>query len=98
MAWAVKYKAGEERRAEQMLQREEEDGRLLRRCVEELKRKGVEFDLLKEVDALRRAKSLRVEAMVDGGRRRWSKRDFTAMFFLATSAAVLFLTRLVLCR
>ncbi|EEF48788.1 hypothetical protein RCOM_1575310 [Ricinus communis] len=46
---------------EKLLEREKEDGKLLGKCVEELKKKGVEFDLLKEVDALRRAKSLRVE-------------------------------------
>ena len=33
---------------------------MLAKCVEELKMKGVEFDLLKEVDALRRATSLKM--------------------------------------
>ncbi|KDP25092.1 hypothetical protein JCGZ_22627 [Jatropha curcas] len=51
---------------EKLLEREKEDGKLLAKCVEELKKKGVEFDLLKEVDALRRAKSLRVEKKVLG--------------------------------
>ncbi|MQM01364.1 hypothetical protein Taro_034118 [Colocasia esculenta] len=99
MAWAIRYKADAERHVERLLEREVEDGRLLARCVEELKRKGVEFDLLKEVDALRRAKSLRVEAG-DGdpaAARRWSAKDFTAMFFFLVSCAVLGLTRFVLC-
>ncbi|CAA7394173.1 unnamed protein product [Spirodela intermedia] len=97
MVWAIRYKSAAEKQAESLLQREEEDGRLLKRCVEELKRKGMEFDLLKEVDALRRAKSLRVEA-AGGGVGRWSGRDFTIMFFVAASGGVLVLTRLVLCR
>ncbi|KAJ8542749.1 hypothetical protein K7X08_005272 [Anisodus acutangulus] len=58
--WAVRYKTDTESHLEKLLEREKEDGKLLAKCVEELKRKGLEFDLLKEVDALRRAKSLRV--------------------------------------
>lgn len=92
MVWAIRYKAAAEKQAESLLQREEEDGRLLKRCAEELKRKGMEFDLLKEVDALRRAKSLRVEAAgASGGR--WSGRDFTVMFFVAASGGALVLCR-----
>ncbi|KAK1575413.1 hypothetical protein Q3G72_005283 [Acer saccharum] len=60
MIWAVRYKSD----VESHLEREKEDGNLLAKCVEELKKKGIEFDLLKEVDALRRAKSLRVEAKI----------------------------------
>ncbi|KAL8457033.1 hypothetical protein ACS0TY_035026 [Phlomoides rotata] len=60
--WAIWYKTDVECHLEKMLDREKEDSKLLAKCVEELKRKGVEFDLLKEVDALRRAKSLRVES------------------------------------
>ncbi|KAE8731483.1 zinc finger protein CONSTANS-LIKE 4-like [Hibiscus syriacus] len=62
---------------EKLLEREKEDGKLLGKCVEELKKKGVEFDLLKEVDALRRAKSLRVEAKAV---RKWSARDLLLVF------------------
>ncbi|PNX99346.1 hypothetical protein L195_g022611 [Trifolium pratense] len=61
LIWALRYKSDVEAHMEKMLQREKEDRGLLRKCVEELKKKGLEFDLLKEVDALRRAKSLRVE-------------------------------------
>ncbi|KAL3591770.1 hypothetical protein D5086_010410 [Populus alba] len=59
--WAVRYKNDVECHLEKLLEREKEDGQLLAKCVEELKKKGGEFDLLREVDALRRAKSLRVE-------------------------------------
>ncbi|KAF6142298.1 hypothetical protein GIB67_040005 [Kingdonia uniflora] len=59
--WAIRYKTDVECHLEKLLEREKEDSQLLIKCVEELKKKGVEFDLLKEVDALRRAKSLRVE-------------------------------------
>lgn len=76
------------------MQREKEDGRLLSKCVEELKKKGVEFDLLKEVDALRRAKSLRVEAKVV---RKWTARDFETLFFFTVSFLVMGLTRIILC-
>lgn len=76
------------------MEREKEDGQLLAKCVEELKKKGGEFDLLKEVDALRRAKSLRVETKVV---RKWSARDFVTLFFFSVSCLVLGLTRIILC-
>ncbi|KAH7861765.1 hypothetical protein Vadar_030591 [Vaccinium darrowii] len=94
MIWAVRYKTDVEGHLEKLLEREKEDGKLLAKCVEELKRKGVEFDLLKEVDALRRAKSLRVEAKAV---RKWSARDFVSLFFFTVSCLVLGLTRVILC-
>ncbi|KAG8365264.1 hypothetical protein BUALT_Bualt18G0086100 [Buddleja alternifolia] len=92
--WAIRYKTGIERHSEKMLEREREDSSLLAKCVEELKRKGVEFDLLKEVDALRRAKSLRVGS---GPVRKWSPRDFGILFLFIVSCLVLGLTRTILC-
>ncbi|KAK8648735.1 hypothetical protein V6N13_129478 [Hibiscus sabdariffa] len=92
--WAVRYKTDVEVHLEKLLEREKEDGKLLAKCVEELKKKGVEFDLLKEVDALRRAKSLRVEAKAV---RKWSARDFVTLFFFTVSCLVLGLTRVILC-
>ncbi|KAK8602937.1 hypothetical protein V6N13_085139 [Hibiscus sabdariffa] len=92
--WAVRYKTDVEGHLEKLLEREKEDGKLLGKCVEELKKKGVEFDLLKEVDALRRAKSLRVEAKAV---RKWSARDFVTLFFFTVSCLVLGLTRVILC-
>ncbi|EXC40412.1 hypothetical protein L484_000981 [Morus notabilis] len=92
--WAVRYKTDNEVHLEKMLEREKEDGKLLARCVEELKKKGVEFDLLKEVDALRRAKSLHVEAKPV---RKWSARDFVTLFFFSASCFVLVITRVILC-
>lgn len=94
MIWAVRYKLDVESHLEKLLEREKEDGKLLGRCVEELKRKGLEFDLLKEVDALRRAKSLRVETK---SVKKWSARDFVVMFFFSVACLVLGLTRVVLC-
>ena len=79
---------------EKLLEREKEDRRLLAKCVEELKKKGLEFDLLKEVDALRRAKSLRVEKKEV---RKWSARDFVSLFFFTLSCLSLALTRVILC-
>lgn len=76
------------------MEREKEDRKLLGKCIEELRKKGLEFDLLKEVDALRRAKSLRVEAKVVN---KWSARDFVTLFFFAVSCFVLAITRVVLC-
>ncbi|KAK6133093.1 hypothetical protein DH2020_033132 [Rehmannia glutinosa] len=92
--WAIRYKTDLEFHLEKMLEREKEDSSLLAKCVEELKRKGVEFDLLKEVDALRRAKSLRVESRPV---RKWSGRDFVTLFFFTVSCLVLGLTRVILC-
>jgi len=92
--WAVRYKTDVEVHLEKLLEREKEDGKLLAKCVEELKKKGIEFDLLKEVDALRRAKSLRVEAKAV---RKWSARDFVSLFFFAVSCLVLAITRVILC-
>ncbi|XP_077253398.1 uncharacterized protein LOC143892565 [Tasmannia lanceolata] len=92
--WAIRYKTDVESHMEKLLDREKEDGNLLLKCVEELKKKGVEFDLLKEVDALRRAKSLRVGDKVV---KQWSARDFVTLFFVAASCLVLGLTRVVLC-
>ncbi|CAH8359937.1 unnamed protein product [Eruca vesicaria subsp. sativa] len=92
--WAVRYKSEVESHLEKLLEREKEDAKLLRKCVEELKKKGVEFDLLKEVDALRRAKSLRVESKVV---RKWSARDFVTLFFFSVSCLVLAMIRLILC-
>lgn len=92
--WAVRYKTDVESHLEKLLEREKEDSKLLAKCVEELKKKGVDFDLLKEVDALRRAKSLRFEAKAV---RKWSSRDFVTLFFFTVAALVLGLTRVILC-
>ncbi|GFP87529.1 hypothetical protein PHJA_000896600 [Phtheirospermum japonicum] len=92
--WAIRYKTDVECHLEKMLEREKEDSKLLAKCVEELKRKGLEFDLMKEVDALRRAKSLRVESKPV---RKWSGRDFVTLFFFTVSCSVLGLTRVILC-
>ncbi|CAN0901975.1 hypothetical protein LINGRAHAP2_LOCUS21726 [Linum grandiflorum] len=92
--WAVRYKTDVESHLEKLLEREKEDGKLLAKCVEELKKKGLEFDLLKEVDALRRAKSLRVESKPV---KKWSARDFVTLFFFSVSCLVLGLTRVILC-
>ncbi|KAB2609322.1 hypothetical protein D8674_012490 [Pyrus ussuriensis x Pyrus communis] len=62
--WAIRYKSNTEGHLEKLLEKENKDKNLLEKCIEELKKKGLKFDLLKEVDALRRAKSLRVEAKV----------------------------------
>ncbi|KAF8080863.1 hypothetical protein N665_0918s0004 [Sinapis alba] len=94
LIWAVRYKSEVESLLEKLLEREKEDAKLLRKCVEELKKKGVEFDLLKEVDALRRAKSLRVESKAV---RKWSARDFVTLFFFSVSCLVLAMIRLILC-
>ncbi|KFK38629.1 hypothetical protein AALP_AA3G139000 [Arabis alpina] len=93
--WAVRYKSEVESHLEKLLEREKEDAKLLRKCVEELKKKGIEFDLLKEVDALRRAKSLRVES--SKAVRKWSARDFVTLFFFSVSCLVLAMIRLILC-
>ncbi|KAL6998942.1 hypothetical protein U1Q18_000109 [Sarracenia purpurea var. burkii] len=92
--WAVRYRTDVEGHLAKLLEREKEDGKLLAKCVEELKKKGVEFDLLKEVDALRRAKSLRVEAKAV---RKWSGKDFVTLFFFAVACLVIALTRVILC-
>lgn len=85
-----------------VLEREVEDGMLLEKCVGELKKKGADFDLLKEVDALRRAKSLRVDSKLgagsNGGTSKFSAMDAVTVFFLAASCGVLVLTRTVVCR
>eukprot|EP01018_Ginkgo_biloba_P023875 Gb_12879 [translate_table: standard] len=59
--WAVRYKMDVETHIQRLLKREKDDAKLMAKCIQELKRKGTSFDLLKEVDTLRRAKSLRVE-------------------------------------
>ncbi|CAL1409412.1 unnamed protein product [Linum trigynum] len=94
IVWAVRYKTDVESHMEKLLEREKEDGKLLAKCVEELKKKGLEFDLLKEVDALRRAKSLRVESKAV---KKWSARDFATLFFFTVACLVLGLTRVILC-
>ncbi|KAK7257062.1 hypothetical protein RIF29_30761 [Crotalaria pallida] len=95
--WAVRYKSDVEKHMEKMLKREKEDKGLLGKCVEELKKKGLEFDLLKEVDALRRAKSLRVVEGKENGVRKWSSRDFVSLFFFTMACLSLALTRVILC-
>ncbi|XP_057522769.1 uncharacterized protein LOC130802737 [Amaranthus tricolor] len=92
--WAIRYKTDVDSHLQKLLEREKEDWKLLGKCVEELKKKGIEFDLLKEVDALRRAKSMRIETKVV---RKWSSRDFVTMFFFAISCLILGLTRVILC-
>ncbi|KAK7353039.1 hypothetical protein VNO80_18472 [Phaseolus coccineus] len=92
--WAFRYKSDVEAHMEKMLLREKEDKGLLGKCVEELKKKGLEFDLLKEVDALRRAKSLRVETK---DVRKWSSRDIVSFFFFSMACFSLALTRVILC-
>lgn len=97
IVWAVRYKTDTEVQLERLLEREKEDGVLLLKCVEELKRKGKDFDLLKEVDALRRAKSLRVDAKGTEKVRKWAVRDFGMLVLLGGAGVVLALTRYVLC-
>ncbi|KQK12912.1 uncharacterized protein LOC100840254 [Brachypodium distachyon] len=101
MLWALRYKADTEAVLERVLAREQEDAALLARCVAELKRKGLEFDLLKEVDALRRAKTLRVEAKGCGigaeSPRRWPARDLPVFALFGAACGVLVLTRFLLC-
>ncbi|CAL4919369.1 unnamed protein product [Urochloa decumbens] len=98
MLWALRYKSDTEAVLERLLAREREDALLLGRCVSELKRKGLEFDLLKEVDALRRAKSLRVEAKGGADKaRRWQARDLAVFALFAAACGVLVLTRFLLC-
>ncbi|XP_058744395.1 uncharacterized protein LOC131617023 [Vicia villosa] len=92
--WALRYKSDVEGHMEKMLCREKEDRGLLRKCSEELKKKGLEFDLLKEVDALRRAKSLRVE---NKEVRKWSSRDFVSLFFFSVACLSLAVIRVILC-
>ncbi|KAI3879754.1 hypothetical protein MKX03_000373 [Papaver bracteatum] len=92
--WAIRYKTDIETHIGKLLDREKEDSKLLSKCVQELKFKGIEFDLLKEVDALRRAKSLRVEAKAVS---KWSARDFVTLFFVVVSCFILGLIRIVLC-
>lgn len=92
--WALRYKSDVEGHMEKMLCREKEDRGLLRKCSEELKKKGLEFDLLKEVDALRRAKSLRVESKEV---RKWSSRDFVSLFFFSMACLSLAVVRVILC-
>uniref|UniRef100_A0A0D9VZQ5 Uncharacterized protein n=1 Tax=Leersia perrieri TaxID=77586 RepID=A0A0D9VZQ5_9ORYZ len=97
MLWALRYKADTEALLERLLAREREDALLLGKCVAELKRKGLEFDLLKEVDALRRAKSLRVEAKGGERPRRWAARDLAIFVLFAVACGVLVLIRYVVC-
>ncbi|KAH6787873.1 transmembrane protein [Perilla frutescens var. hirtella] len=92
--WAIRYKGDVESHLEKMLSREKEDSKLLAKCVDELKRKGLDFDLLTEVDALRRAKSLRVDSKPV---RKWSARDFVTLFFFTVSCFVVVLNRVILC-
>lgn len=92
--WAARYKSDVEEHVGKMLKREKEDGGLLGKCVDELKKKGVEFDLMKEVDALRRAKSLKIEGEVVS---KWNAKDFVTLFFFFVSCLVLGLIRVILC-
>nr|KAJ0221025.1 hypothetical protein LSAT_V11C200094870 [Lactuca sativa] len=94
LIWAVRYKTDTKSHLEKLLEREKEDGKLLGKFVEELKKKGLEFDLLKEVDALRRAKTLRVEGKAV---KKWSTKDSVTLFFFTVSCLVLALTRVILC-
>ncbi|KAI4985216.1 hypothetical protein ZWY2020_017846 [Hordeum vulgare] len=102
MLWALRYKADTEAVLERVLAREQEDAALLARCVAELKRKGLDFDLLKEVDALRRAKALRVEAKAGSGAAadglsRWPARDLPVFALFGAACGVIVLTRFLLC-
>ncbi|KAL1367672.1 hypothetical protein HN51_021795 [Arachis hypogaea] len=97
LIWAVRYKSDVESHMEKALQREKEDKILLGKCVEELKKKGLEFDLLKEVDALRRAKSLRVVEGKHQEIRKWSSRDFVSFFLFSMACLVLAVTKVILC-
>lgn len=97
MLWALRYKSDTEAVLKRLLAREREDALLLGKCVAELKRKGLEFDLLKEVDALRRAKSLRVEAKGGEKARRWQARDLAVFALSGAACGVLVLTRFLLC-
>ncbi|KAJ3674480.1 hypothetical protein LUZ60_005096 [Juncus effusus] len=93
--WALRYKGDTEASIKKLLEREREDELILARCLDELKRKGLEFDLMKEVDALRRAKTLRVEAKgTSGSKKKW---DFMSIILVLVSFGVLVMIRFVLC-
>jgi len=62
--WVFSYKNDVECHLEKLLESEKEDGQLLAKCVEELMKRRGGFHLFKEVDAFRRAMSLRVETML----------------------------------
>ncbi|PIN19063.1 hypothetical protein CDL12_08263 [Handroanthus impetiginosus] len=91
LIWAIRYKIYVICHLEKMLEREKEDSSLLAKCgrVEE---EEVEFVLLKEVYALRRAKSSQVYLKPV---RKWSARDFVTLFFFIVSCFVLCLTSFI---
>lgn len=92
--WAMRYKMDMESHIERLLKREKDDSKMMGKCIQELKKKGTSFDLLREVDTLRRAKSLRVEPK---GVLKWSGRDLVTIFFISMSCLVLAFTKVVLC-
>ncbi|KAJ0975822.1 hypothetical protein J5N97_017787 [Dioscorea zingiberensis] len=97
IGWAVLYKTDVETHTQMMLEREKEDSVLLMKCVDELKTKGLDFDLLKEVDALRRAKSLRVGARGRTVVKRWSQRYLVSGVLIAFSCVFFALMWYLLC-
>lgn len=97
IGWAVMYKTDVEKHTEMLLEREKEDSVLMMKCVSELKKKGLEFDLLKEVDALRRAKSLRVGTRASTVVKRWSQRYLITGVLIACSCVFFALMWYLLC-
>jgi hypothetical protein len=97
MLWALCYKSDTEAVLERLLTRELEDALLLSKCVAELKRKGLKFDLLREMDVMHRPKSLGVEVKADEKARRWQARDLVIIVLFDAACGVLVLTRFLLC-
>ncbi|GLJ53204.1 hypothetical protein SUGI_1133910 [Cryptomeria japonica] len=67
MVLGMRHQMGLIKRAARLLEREKKDAKLLSNCIEELKTKGNSFDLLEEVESIRRAKGMCVGSNRDGG-------------------------------
>ncbi|KAM0943030.1 hypothetical protein DsansV1_C13g0117951 [Dioscorea sansibarensis] len=78
------------------LQRERGDARALARCLQELRMKGASFDLSREPQTVRRAKSSSVEVRWHG-LFRWFSRNLVTVFLLCVSGLIVTASKFIVC-
>ncbi|KAJ0965256.1 hypothetical protein J5N97_026394 [Dioscorea zingiberensis] len=78
------------------LQRERVDARALTRCLQELRMKGASFDLSREPQGVRRAKSSSVEVKWHGPLR-WFSRNLVTVFLLCASGLIATASKFIIC-
>jgi len=92
---AILYKLILQGKVVKMLQMDRSDSRALSRCIQELRMKGISFDLSKEPQTTKKMKSSSVETKFSP--LRWCSRFFLPFTLIITSGLILFSCKFIAC-